>query len=1285
MGLSWEEFTGRIVACGLLGPKELDQAKEELTAQGRTATAEELRNHLVRQGRLTRFQASCLWEGKTQWLVFGEYIVLDKIGQGGMGMVLKAQHRRMDRLVAIKTLRPQALQDPKAVERFYREVKAAARLNHPNIVTAYDAGEHQGIHYLVMEYVDGPDLARLVKQYGPMAVPEALDYIIQAARGLQYAHQQGIIHRDIKPSNLLLAPSGVVKILDMGLARVAPLGRDPTTGDQLTGTGQVMGTCDYMAPEQAVSTHHVDHRADIYSLGCTLYRLLTGEPPYKGQTLVEVLMAHRDAPIPSLRAARPEVSDDLDRIFQRMVAKRPEDRFASMAEVIRALEACLVGVPVGSDLEGPAEESSMSTSSALQAWLAQRAAEEARKSAAYEETETWHPPDADAVTRPALDAGAGRAAEGKLTARQPEAQTPAVPVPSSASGKAPAAVPPPVAKGKVPASVPPVLAGRSAVPSAVQVRAAAAGAGWWAGLRQALGQMPAWVWGLAAALPVLLVALVVVLVVVFRQQTPVRETARAMQAKSAKGPTVTPSQPGQQPDSQGQQKPSPEGPHPGQPSQHPEAETTPPAGPEQKPQATGRLVLHWPKADRQEGKLDLNGVFMDMEKLADPHNPDQLKLALPAGDHTLWLARRGYEPLEQTVRVEAGQEVVIRPEWRKAPAMPVEPPKPEEKPTPKPEEKPAAEPKEKPGQEPKEKPAAPETPAGRPAILLAWEKLEGQLQQWEAQDAQWKQKAEPIEELVGKWQFAQALEKAQAIQFAQPDLQRRWQVRQQELQWLSEWKDRLIQKICSASTPPKKMDLGLRGLNGDVVEADQEKLTCRLPGEKTDTLPWDNLGPQAPQKLAGFVLDPAKPEDLLKAAVFLAAVGQAAEATRYFAQAQQKGLSVQEHLELASYPLVQELVGKLRQKEYPAARSALERLEAEPSLAPWRTKHQEFLDSIRAVLSAAQRDAEAEKLYTEAVKLYKEKELYDVKPLVVKLKSEYADTTPMLDASRQPTVAEMEQATAGLGRRITVAQKGKADFRTIQAAIDAAYGGDLIEIQDIGPYSEAVTFSSDKNNITLSGRKGVWPLLISLEPNSVVGNILRIEGSNTTIRRMAVVNRGAPGRTGPVVAGSANLELMIFDTIVPKGAKLTNCIVCFVEREGPMVVQNSLCLRLWQWGRIEAYNSIILEFACYTHAGSVCKDCIIGKIENPDRIRNHRLEYCVTFKDVSPDIERGPGCIQADPMFRDPKNLDYRLQPGSPCIGKASDGGDIGVRWTPEMLELVKVALELRRRGLIKF
>lgn len=217
-----------------------------------------------------------------------------------------------------------------------------------------------------MEYVEGEDLGRLVTAHGPLPVQEAVECVLQAAQGLAYAHQQGVIHRDIKPGNLLSDRSGAVKIFDMGLARVVLPGGETAPGDQLTGTGQVMGTCDYMAPEQAVSTHRVDGRADSYSLGCTLYRLLTGEAPYKGKTLVEVLLAHREAPIPSLRKKRPEVTEELEAVFRRMVAKRPEERYQTMEEVIRALEGCLVKVAVEGEWS-EVVEASESTVSALRA------------------------------------------------------------------------------------------------------------------------------------------------------------------------------------------------------------------------------------------------------------------------------------------------------------------------------------------------------------------------------------------------------------------------------------------------------------------------------------------------------------------------------------------------------------------------------------------------------------------------------------------------------------------------------------------------------------------------------------------------------------------------------------------------------------------------------------------------------------------------------------------------------------------------------------------------------
>ena len=295
MAVTVEQFIVRLTQSGLMSAAEVSTFQDSLPPDKRPKDVQQLARALVQHGKLTKYQAQAVYEGKTKGLVFGEYVVLDKLGEGGMGVVLKAQHRRMKRLVAIKILSSAAMKQAGAVERFHREVEAAAKLEHPNIVTAHDAGEHQGMHYLAMQYVDGKDLASIVRDHGPLpVVRQAVEYILQAARGLQYAHSKGIVHRDIKPGNLLLDKEGTVKILDMGLALIA--GAEAALGgpERLTATGQVMGTCDYMSPEQALDSHVADHRTDIYALGCTLYRLLTGHPPYQGETLMQILLAHRE-------------------------------------------------------------------------------------------------------------------------------------------------------------------------------------------------------------------------------------------------------------------------------------------------------------------------------------------------------------------------------------------------------------------------------------------------------------------------------------------------------------------------------------------------------------------------------------------------------------------------------------------------------------------------------------------------------------------------------------------------------------------------------------------------------------------------------------------------------------------------------------------------------------------------------------------------------------------------------------------------------------------------------
>lgn len=268
---------------------------------------------------------------------FGEYVVTEVLGRGGMGVVYRGHHTRMKRDVAIKVLPVVTLKNQTSDDRFHREVEAAAKLLHPNIVTAFDAGQHGETTYLVMELVDGQDLGALLKEQGPLPIETAIDYIRQAARGLQYAHEQGVVHRDIKPSNLLVDSSGTIKILDLGLASIAD-GSD--SQEQLTQSGQVMGTVDFMAPEQAKETHAATAQSDIYSLGCTLFRLLTGKPLYECDTIINKLLAHANNPIPKLTDIRQDVPPELYQVFQKMVAKHPHERQTTMALLIEELDAC---------------------------------------------------------------------------------------------------------------------------------------------------------------------------------------------------------------------------------------------------------------------------------------------------------------------------------------------------------------------------------------------------------------------------------------------------------------------------------------------------------------------------------------------------------------------------------------------------------------------------------------------------------------------------------------------------------------------------------------------------------------------------------------------------------------------------------------------------------------------------------------------------------------------------------------------------------------------------------
>jgi len=320
----------------LLPPDQLTEVAQSLLKQCPEPRA--LAGELVKRRWLTAHQARVLLAGNPQELLLGSYVVLERLGEGGMGSVFKARHQKLDRTVAVKMIRKDKDGSPDAVRRFRREIEAASRLQHPNIVQALDADQNGDALFLVMELVEGTDLARLVKKNGPLPVGQACNAIRQAALGLQHAHEKGLVHRDIKPANLMVSKAGVVKVADLGLARWKREEGEESASRGITREGSVIGTVDYLAPEQATDSRSVDIRADLYSLGCAFYYLLTGQVPFPGGQAIEKLYRHRFEEPKPLAEVRPETPAAVIAVVRRLMAKKPEERYQTPAEVATELE-----------------------------------------------------------------------------------------------------------------------------------------------------------------------------------------------------------------------------------------------------------------------------------------------------------------------------------------------------------------------------------------------------------------------------------------------------------------------------------------------------------------------------------------------------------------------------------------------------------------------------------------------------------------------------------------------------------------------------------------------------------------------------------------------------------------------------------------------------------------------------------------------------------------------------------------------------------------------------------
>jgi serine/threonine protein kinase len=454
-----DEFLAIVKKSDLFPPERLDEFVARRLAAN-TLPGEPLRmaQHLVHDGLLTKYQAEQLLGGRWRnFLIGGKYKLLEKLGHGGMAMVFLCEHQVMKRRVALKILPTNHAEDRELLGRFHREARALSQLRHPNIVGAYDVDNAGKIHFLVMEYIDGGDLDVIVQKSGPMAYGRAAHYIRQAAHGLQHAHECGLVHRDIKPGNLLVDRAGTVKLLDLGLARIF----HETTDDLTTGrdSGMLLGTVDYLAPEQAINSHDVDIRADIYGLGATFYFLLTGKGLFEDGTVAQKLSWHLHRPPMPISQIRPDVPEELLRVIDKMLAKKPEDRYQTPEEVDEAL------VPWTRDPIPPPEPAELPQLS-----LAAKG--------------TGPPSSFHRIVSPSVRTSIS--AEGRTSDSHPSRETRPLPVepppPEVRPSAAPAPVSPAVAIAPTPARRPWAARWRRPIPAAAMAGGllVLVGGGWWA-------------------------------------------------------------------------------------------------------------------------------------------------------------------------------------------------------------------------------------------------------------------------------------------------------------------------------------------------------------------------------------------------------------------------------------------------------------------------------------------------------------------------------------------------------------------------------------------------------------------------------------------------------------------------------------------------------------------------------------------------------------------------------------------------------------------------------------
>ena len=1171
----------------------------------------------------------------------GEYELLEKLGEGGMGVVYKALHTKLGREVALKVLPKRRLRDEHAVARFEREMKAIGALDHPNIVRAFDAREVKGIRFLVMEFVDGMDLANLVDCEGPLPVAEACEVIRQAALGLQCAHEHDLVHRDVKPSNLMLSSQGQVKLLDLGVARFQFQQRP---GEEMTGTDQVLGTLDYMAPEQISSTRTVDIRADIYSLGCTLYKLLTGRAPFTGheyESAYEKMQAHAEKPPPRIRRLRGDVPKELATIVHRMLAKDPARRYDTPAEV--------------ADAVGPF------TCTADLSGLLARAGQEPLVT----------PPDQS------LEATAGSSSSG-LTEFLGRLK-----VESQPQRQAHAAAKKPPAKLAVKIGVPAVAVllmlgfivwgfstGEKPVPETAPVEITEA--------EQARGNLILqWsreerqdvrfeIDGCRPEIPPKQSTAAHVKLPLEPGKHKVRIDRSGFEpfeeaftiVKGEDVPIEVVFRPVPEPDE------PPENPPPPPPEKLP----VPDNGVQQQIAETINQEHGVAEAKKDAAKSKLARKLLDLGKQPNEDTAKQFvllrrakELAIEASNKALM--DEAVDAIIERFKVDSKQE--------KADA------------------------------------------ADRLAQVNR-EKL-------------WLKTMAPVEKKVADWDFRGAAAAMETIRFDDQELAARLTQRRDEVARMAGLKDRMISKI-NAAKGLKKSDLGLVGVGGDVTGADEDGITAKLVTGTTESHPWHKLKPQARSLLLEFVVNRDSADDCLAAGLLALACKDATSAEKHFERARSLGADIGRYLTPLATAAFDRAIALIREGKFIEADAVLKNIEEKYAQIPWYASNKRAIDAAWRAAKDSIPEAAAERLYRQAAKLFAagmidRKKLFDLKPLIEKLNNDYGETRVVSDSARKPTFAEMQDAVDGLGKLIFVRQDGKGQFESIQAAIDDAPANSVIEIQDSGLYYEAIRISGDKEGLTLGGAKRCWPIIRSGGLLGAVGSLVVVDAPHVTLERLAIAQTFAQTSSTPpypcslhatqscrlrsVVLGGTTHPLRIQ---CASGCHFENCLVMGSSPylpstvTAPVTIRNSIWLmphlKISGSGKVQVENvianKIVTEAATeirnctvssevqFRGGSSIICDSILGSVlsTTPDS----RIEFCnVASGKFLKFAEPGKKCFSQNPHFSNPKALDYRLLPASPCRKKASDGKDLGFHYTDEMVELLDYAAVLRSMELISF